>query len=465
VKRSELFFGLLRIPVDFVAAYLALLAAYSLRAQDILPEFFKKPDLEVFPTFPEYIRLAIFGAILFVIILSFFGLYSLRVTDRPAREMRKLLYASLIWLMAAVSYYFLIRDFPFSRLALIYSMHLLFVFAAIGRALVGWLQRAALKKGIGKRRIVIFGKNKIEKEVAKVLTQSGTVTIVATINSLEELQALIKKGELDEIIQTKDSRDAAEEIIALCRSHHIQYHFVPDLLEVHRSNIEIFPIAGIPLISLRPTSLDGWGTVWKRGFDIVGAILGIILLSPFLLIIAIAIKLDSKGPVLFRYLDDGKTKALRVGEHGRTFQCFKFRTMQTGTHHKRYTELAEKNLRKGTPLVKIKDDPRVTRVGKFLRRFSLDELPQLWNVLRGEMSLVGPRPHLPEEVAKYDRKHLFVHTIKPGITGLAQISGRSDLPFEEEVRLDTYYIENWSLLSDMKIVLKTIGVVLRPYGE
>ena len=139
--------------------------------------------------------------------------------------------------------------------------------------------------------------------------------------------------------------------------------------------------------------------------------------------------------------------------------------MKSGTHHLRYTELAEKNIRKDSPLVKIKDDPRITRVGRFLRRFSIDELPQLWNVVKGEMSLVGPRPHLPEEVANYERHHRFVLTIKPGITGLAQISGRSDLPFEKEVRLDTYYIENWSLLLDLKILLKTVGVVLRPYRE
>ncbi|MEK7524154.1 MAG: sugar transferase [Patescibacteria group bacterium] len=139
--------------------------------------------------------------------------------------------------------------------------------------------------------------------------------------------------------------------------------------------------------------------------------------------------------------------------------------MKMGTHQLRYTDLAHRNIRKGTPLVKIQNDPRVTRVGKILRRFSLDELPQLWNVLCGEMSLVGPRPHLPEEVEKYQRHHKFVLAIKPGITGLTQISGRSDLPFEEEVRLDTFYIENWTFFLDIKIMLKTILVVLRPYRE
>jgi len=135
--------------------------------------------------------------------------------------------------------------------------------------------------------------------------------------------------------------------------------------------------------------------------------------------------------------------------------------MIPGTDEMRYNELAEQNIRSG-PMVKIKDDPRITRVGKFLRRFSIDELPELFLVFKGDMSLVGPRPHLPEEVAKYEHHHKKVLTIKPGISGLAQISGRSDLNFEDEVKLDTYYIENWSLLLDLSILLRTPFAVLRP---
>ena len=183
-----------------------------------------------------------------------------------------------------------------------------------------------------------------------------------------------------------------------------------------------------------------------------------LILAPFLLIIAIAIRLDSPGTVFFRFLDDGK-KVLRIGARGEPFHCLKFRTMKTGTHNMRYDELADRNLRKGSPLVKIKDDPRITRVGKFLRRFSIDELPSLWNVLKGEMSLVGPRPHLPEEVLKYEGRHKFLLTIAPVLPPPFR---RSDLPFEE-ARLDTYYIENWSLALDLRILFKTVFVVLKSY--
>jgi lipopolysaccharide/colanic/teichoic acid biosynthesis glycosyltransferase len=163
-------------------------------------------------------------------------------------------------------------------------------------------------------------------------------------------------------------------------------------------------------------------------------------------------------------LDDG-SRVKRVGEQGKLFNFYKFRTMHPKTHNLRYTELAEQNTRKGTPMVKIKNDPRVTKIGNFLRKTSIDELPQLINVLMGQMSIVGPRPHLPEEVANYEKHHKFVLTIKPGITGLAQISGRSDLDFEKEVRLDSYYIEHWSLWLDIKIIFKTFGAVIKGYKE
>jgi lipopolysaccharide/colanic/teichoic acid biosynthesis glycosyltransferase len=176
--------------------------------------------------------------------------------------------------------------------------------------------------------------------------------------------------------------------------------------------------------------------------------------------VALAVKLDSRGPIFFSRRDDGSL-VTRVGEGGRPFSYFKFRSMIVNSDSMRYKELADRNLRTDGPLVKIQDDPRVTRVGKIIRRWSLDELPELFLVFIGKMSLVGPRPHLPEEVAKYEHHHRKTLTIKPGITGMAQISGRSDLLFEEEVKLDVYYLENWSLLLDISILFKTPLAVLK----
>lgn len=466
MKRSEIFFGLLRIPLDFFASLGAFLLAYYLRAQEsILPFLFKRPDLGSFPPFPVYIKISLTGAFVFVALLSLFRLYALKITDSLAAEIRKIFTASLIGLMAAITYYFFIREFPFSRLVLFYAFGFLFCFVSLGRIFIKILQRYLLRRGIGKRRLVFVGENVITEELRDFFGRSGTAQILGIVKNYLDLTALVHaKKNAEEVIQTQDDHEQAEYIIDFCREHHLQYHFVPDLLEVHRSNIEISALSGIPLISLRPTPLDGWGKVFKRTFDIIASAFGLFFLSPIFFIIAIAIKLDSEGTVFFRFLDDGE-KPKRIGERGKPFHCLKFRTMEMGTHRWRYTVLADRNLRRGSPMVKIANDPRITRIGCFLRRFSLDELPQLWNVLKGEMSLVGPRPHLPEEVAKYEKHHKFVLTLKPGITGLAQISGRSDLPFEEEVRLDTYYIENWSLWLDIKILLKTIFIVLKPYRE
>jgi len=466
MKRSEIFFGLLRIPVDFLSALAALFAAYYLRAQEgVFSTLLKRPDLGSFPPFPTYVKISLVGAVVFVILLSMFRLYSLKVADSIFAEVRKILSASVIWLMVAVFYYFAVREFPFSRLVLFYAFLFLFLFVSVGRISIKSIQRSLLKKGIGLRKIIFVGENAVTEKLKKFFLKSGDAVVLGVAGNYLDLSALAgERNDVEEIIQTQDDHRQAKFIIDFCREHHIQYRFVPDVLELHKSDVEISEMTGIPLISLKPTPLDGWGKVLKRVFDIIFSVFALIILSPFLLIIAIAIRLDSPGTVFFRFLDDGK-KVLRIGARGEPFHCLKFRTMKTGTHNMRYDELAERNLRKGSPLVKIKDDPRITRVGKFLRKFSIDELPSLWNVLKGEMSLVGPRPHLPEEVLKYEGRHKFLLTIAPGITGLAQISGRSDLPFEEEARLDTYYIENWSLALDLRILFKTIFVVLKSYDE
>jgi exopolysaccharide biosynthesis polyprenyl glycosylphosphotransferase len=337
-----------------------------------------------------------------------------------------------------------------------------------------------LSKGIGKKNVLFIGATPITEKLALSMKrdnhyhiagviddQIGKIEHLKSLGKLSELEKIVKKYHIEEVIQTttnpKQSEDATD-ILDFCRSYQIGYRFVPDLLAVQSSNIEVETFNGLPIITLKPTPLDGWGRVLKRAFDILGSLAGIIILSPILLIVAILIKIDSKGTILFKYLDDG-SRVKRVGEQGKLFNFYKFRTMHPKTHNLRYTELAEQNTRKGTPMVKIKNDPRVTKIGNFLRKTSIDELPQLINVLKGQMSIVGPRPHLPEEVANYEKHHKFVLTIKPGITGLAQISGRSDLDFEKEVRLDSYYIENWSLWLDIKIIFKTFGAVIKGYKE
>ncbi|HZM79211.1 MAG TPA: sugar transferase [Candidatus Limnocylindrales bacterium] len=228
----------------------------------------------------------------------------------------------------------------------------------------------------------------------------------------------------------------------------------PALTDVAGPRIRTRPVAGLPLIHVEPPDLNGSAKIVKGLADRLIAILGLLLLSPLLLLIALAIRLTSRGPILFRQR--------RVGQDGEEFDVYKFRTMVKNAD-RMLAKLAVLNETDGL-LFKMKNDPRVTRIGRVLRRFSLDELPQLLNVLGGSMSLVGPRPPLPSEVAQYDgdvRRRLLV---KPGITGLWQVSGRSDLSWEDGIRLDLYYVENWSLTADLLIMWKTLGAVFKARG-
>ncbi|HSV37270.1 MAG TPA: sugar transferase [Nocardioidaceae bacterium] len=229
---------------------------------------------------------------------------------------------------------------------------------------------------------------------------------------------------------------------------------LPSLTDVSGPRIHVRPLAGLPLLHLELPEFTGPQRVTKRLLDVLAATFGLVLLAPLLLLISLAIKVSSPGPVLF--------KQIRVGRDGKEFLCLKFRTMVVDAEA-RLAELMEQSDGNGL-LFKMRDDPRVTRAGRKLRRFSLDELPQLLNILRGDMSVVGPRPPLPAEVATYSidlRRRLLV---RPGLTGLWQVSGRSELSLEESTRLDLYYVDNWSLMSDVEIAWKTVRAVLGGRG-
>ncbi len=473
MKRSEIALGLLRIPVDFAMAVLGLVAGYQLRLHG---DFIPGMDFVVTPAnllpLNEYLEVSLLFGGLLVVVFGFFGLYKLKNTERPLREIKSVTKHSLVWMLVGMAYFFLTRKVFFSRLVLVFGFVLTVLFVILARLLLRQIENALLRANIGRRNILLIGSNKIADRLTEALQKDLHYTLkgylsersreidgLKKLGELKDLKRIVKRDEIESIILTDQNLSEVQdqEILQFCQENRVEYRFVPEILEVERSNIDIEPLAGLPLIHLKPTPLDGWGRIYKRSFDILGSGLSLLLLSPLFGLIALGIKRDSPGPVFFSKLEDG-SPAARVGQNGQHFTFYKFRTMRDNTHHLRYTELAERNHRKG-PLVKIKNDPRVTPFGNFLRRTSLDELPNLWNVFKGDMSLVGPRPHLPEEVEKYENHHHFLLTIKPGVTGLSQTSGRSDLDFEEEVRLDSYYIKHWSLWMDLKILLRTLKVV------
>jgi len=466
MKRSELFFSFLLVPLDYAMIVLAGFAAYYLRFSD----FFKDLRPVIFElSLSSYTKALLPLAFLWLIIFSLTGLYNIHSARKLFRELYRVVLACSTGFMLVVILIFIRRELFDSRFIILAGWILAILFVGFGRSLVRLIQRSLYGVGIGVKKVIVVGAGKTADALIGYFSKDrsfGYEVIKRArdfeLETAQELADLVKVKEVDEIFQADQNLTKAEvlRLYDFADENHLTFKYVADLLGTKVLKTEFSELAGIPIMEVKRTPLDGWGRIAKRIFDIVFSLSFIILLSPIMLLSAIIVKLESHGPVFFSRRDDG-SPLYRVGQGGRLFRYLKFRSMIDKSDSMRYNELADKNLRKDGPLVKIKDDPRVTNFGRFLRRFSIDELPEFFLVFKGDMSLVGPRPHLPEEVAKYERHHKKVLTIKPGITGMAQISGRSDLTFEEEVKLDTYYIENWSILMDLTILLRTPLAVLR----
>ncbi len=273
-----------------------------------------------------------------------------------------------------------------------------------------------------------------------------------------EVSSLIAQGPVDEVLVAlplDKRRGLIEKIVEVCEEQGILVRVRTDLFNLKIARSQVDNVEGVPVVTIRSGPEDGWPLVVKRVIDVIVSAAMLALLSPLLLLIAALIRLDSPGPVLFRQV--------RMGLNRRRFEVLKFRTM-TNEADSRQSALESMNEADG-PVFKIKNDPRVTRFGAFLRHFSIDEFPQLINVLKGEMSLVGPRPLPLRDVARIDTQwHKRRFSVKPGLTCLWQVNGRSDVNFERWVRMDLEYIDTWSLKLDLKILLKTIPAVLRGSG-
>ncbi|KJB86202.1 hypothetical protein AZ66_20235, partial [Paenibacillus sp. E194] len=255
-------------------------------------------------------------------------------------------------------------------------------------------------------------------------------------------------------ITIPSEKNLINQLISSIRKYDVQIKIIPELFELVTSSISFDQAYDYPCIEIVKTPLRGLNLFLKRAADIIISLLGICIVSPLLLIVAIIIKFDSRGPVFIHQK--------RIGKNGAPFCMHKFRSMVNNAEELK-EQLKKFNEADG-PAFKMKNDPRITRVGRLIRKFSIDELPQLFNVLKGEMSLVGPRPPLPNEVECYDDFQWRRLDIRPGITGLWQVSGRSDITFDEWVKLDLYYIEKWSISLELKILIKTIPVVLKGEG-
>jgi exopolysaccharide biosynthesis polyprenyl glycosylphosphotransferase len=276
------------------------------------------------------------------------------------------------------------------------------------------------------------------------------------VGTLDTLFTQARKQFVDEIFFTAPcERGIVQDVLEKARAHCIDLRVVPDMYDGLAWNSHIEYIGQFPTIPLHCGHVPEFSLVLKRSLDVVFSSLILIVLSPLLLAIAIAVKLDSRGPVFY--------SSERIGKKGHVFKCTKFRTMVRDADLKR-ADIMHMNERDGV-LFKVRNDPRVTSLGRFLRKYSLDELPQFFSVLRGEMSVVGPRPPMASEVKEYKLSHLRRLDVTPGITGLWQVQGRQDPSFDSYISLDVTYIENWSLWLDVKIILRTVAVVFAGTGQ
>ncbi len=377
--------------------------------------------------------------------------------------------AKSVIVMLAIT--FVLQPRQYSRLLLVEAGVIAVILLVLLRVVQNGIAGRLRARGVGVDRVIIVGAGEAGRTVMRAIVarpelgyhvigfvdddpQKGQTDIgrFKALGPTSNLARMIEEEAVDEVIITLPwmYHRKIMSIVRECERRQVSAHIVPDLFQMSLSRVDVDDLGGVPLVGVREIGFERGALLIKRGIDIVGAMVGLVLGAPLLALIGVAIRLDSPGPIVFRQT--------RVGAAGKTFDMYKFRSMHEGAEAE-LEQLRELNEADG-PIFKIRDDPRLTRVGRFLRRTSLDELPQLWNVLRGEMSLVGPRPPLPAEVIHYMEWHKKRLEVRPGMTALWQVSGRSTLSFDEGVLLDIYYIENWSLWLDFKILLRTIPQVL-----
>lgn len=418
----------------------------------------------------QYVRMGLTVSAATVVLFALNGLYDEEHPPAWPARVQRIISAVSTALVMAVSVSFVLGDARYSRLWFACGWAFAVVGLMLWRTIANHLYAAVRDALVPANRVLIVGANPLGADLATELADRYRVvgyvdngsdleldatTGVPLLGAIAELEHIVQTHSVDELVVAlpPERREQVDRLIARGFRRRVKVKFLPALSrsELLPARFEVHRLGGRPYVGFATAARVSW---IKRATDIVLTFLGLVAISPILAAIAIAIKLDSPGPVLFRQQ--------RVGKDGRHFAILKFRSMRQDAAAM-VDQLRDRNEAIG-PLFKIRADPRVTRVGKVLRRLSLDELPQLLNVLRGDMSLVGPRPPLPSEVAAYEDWQFGRLRTVPGITGLWQVSGRSEVPFHDMVRLDIHYIRNWSLGLDLEILARTVPAVLSSRG-
>lgn len=460
-KKSNLFISTLLVVGDAVLVFFGLFLAYQLRFGlfPILPGKGVTP-----PAMARYLQAYPLATI--VILLSFksFGLYrrqwSLLTSSEPLRVVKGTLFG--LTALIVMAFVYKQRDFTYSAGVAMLSVPCIVFPVAVFRKLMGHFEAWYFARAGLTRKLLVVGTGTKARELIRSIQKAPQLcyelvgVISATpdggpnrildypvLGSLDDISSFLRRDRVDEVILCVPSLDheTKAKIIVECEKELIDFRLIPDMYEILTANLEVVSLDGVPLMGLKPLPLDNpWNRLVKRLMDLVFSSLGLVLSSPIMLLSAALIKKSSRGPVFF--------KQERCGEDGKCFTLYKLRTMRDNAEAQT------------GPVMTIRNDARVTPVGALLRKFNLDELPQLYNVLKGDMSLVGPRPERPFFIEQFKNgipRYMTRHLVKSGITGWAQVHGlRQNTSFEERVRCDIYYMENWSVLLDLRIMLMTL---------
>jgi exopolysaccharide biosynthesis polyprenyl glycosylphosphotransferase len=450
---------------DVLLINLAFAVAYWLRYG---LQWFAAVDEAYFVPYSAFIPVSLALTVLLLSIYKLGGVYNMPRGASWFDEVYRLTTGTATGIILIIFFIvFFVQPTLYSRLIFFYAGILITILLSISRLGKRLVRNLLRKRGLGVDRLLIVGAGEVGRTVMRnVVAQpalgyhvvgfvdddpdkGGTdIGRFKALGNTTYIPRLVKELAIDEVIITLPwmYHRKIVSIIAQCEREQVRVRIVPDIFQMTLSHLDVEDLGGIPMIGVRDISISGSQRFVKRAMDVVISLVGIIFLFPIFVLIAVMIRLDSPGPAVFRQI--------RVGKDEQLFACFKFRSMKVGADEEK-DRLLDRNEVKG-PVFKMRDDPRITGMGRFIRRTSLDELPQLFNVLMGHMSLVGPRPAIPAEVQRYQPWHKRRLEVAPGLTGLWQVSGRSELSFDEMVLLDLYYIENWSPLLDLQILLRTI---------
>ena len=459
--------------IDGALAFLSFGAAYFLRyeLQIIRPVY---DPIE--RGFGPYISFAAVFAILIWLNFQRNGLYR-NIAGRAWLEEVYLIASSVaVSIVIVLAMFFILQPLATSRLMLIYVAALTLIASALSRLIRRWILAYLRQHGLGIRRVLIVGMGDVGRSLLGIMLTrpefgyqpvgfldddpqkaAAGMGRVAALGGTGELASVISRELIDTVVITFRWKhyDLIQELTDVCRERETELRIVPEIMQLNIRQVQVENLDGIPLLGIGAhRSMSRANQMLKRSIDILVVILGLPLWAPISLLVALALMLEGDGPVIYRQM--------RVGKDSRLFEMLKFRSMVENAEDLHEAMLRESGEDPRHP--KFVDDPRVTRVGRFLRRTSLDELPNLINVMRGEMSLVGPRPPTPSEVELYEARHTRRLQITPGMTGWWQVRGRSNVPFDEMFEMDMYYIENWSIAMDIEILMLTIPRVFLRSG-